>query len=428
MIKNIIAILFAYTSLFSAVISENIIFLQDDATSYINYSTTRTDYKEFNIRLKKGKDSLRKYLAPIIHSYPNDYRLNKQGVKYDLLTYFSNELSTLKVKKFKKGHLIKKGKIFKFKSWIKPKDSKKKHFGFAHNKNFYEFYYIWVLPKKYEFVKYSSNKLGKWKQKGNVLVYRGINVNDLTFEISYKISYKPYNLSDILSITGAKSVEEGKVAKGYKAQLNQKLKQDLTINLVCDGVAIDGVDMQCPKQITIPKGKMSIKFDINTIDDEFSETKETFSVRVDSIEPNEEINSLKITDKISSATTAIIDERFRYAPDNHTVYMQLSKNLTLKEGEVGSYSIDFSKNVVDDTIIKLDYYGSAIFDKDYSGVKELLIAKGEKSVSFNIEITKDSFNEAKEHFGFLIVDVQGSGFEDLRVKGNNTVITKILDR
>ena len=54
MLKKLLLFHLFVTALFSVVISENIIFLQDDATHYASYSTTRTDYKEFNIRLKKG--------------------------------------------------------------------------------------------------------------------------------------------------------------------------------------------------------------------------------------------------------------------------------------------------------------------------------------------------------------------------------------
>ena len=425
MLKKLLLLYIFVTASFSVVISENIIFLQDDATHYANYSTTRTDYKEFNIRLKKGKNSLRKYLAPIVHSYPDDYRLNKEDINYDMLTYFSDELSTLKIKKFKDGHISYINGIYTFSSWIRPVPQDK-HYGFWHNKKFYEFYYIWVLPKKYEFVAYKSNKIGKWKKRGNTLVYKGRNVNDLTFNISYKIRYQPHKLSDILTIFGTKSVQEGEVAKGYKAQLNTSLDSDLVINLVCDGIAQDGIDMQCPKQITIPKGKQSVTFKVKTIDDNLSEKNEFFNIRVDSIKPNKEVSYLRVDNKISSVNTYIYDEIFRYAPDEHTVYMSIKSQPTIKEGNSGKYSITLSQKAIDDTIIYLEYGGSAT-DKDYIPVKKLTIPKGKQSVNFTIKIKNDTIVELKEHFRFFISDVEGSGFEDLRIVGENSIITQILD-
>lgn len=193
---------FSYSAMAAEVIGERIIFLKEDGRSYLNYSTTRSDYPSYGLYYEKMKystldDALKQYM----YFYPNDYIWDDSSrPDHNLIWIQQGSYAALRQEKF--GNELKVGEdgLHTYSNWDGITKNANGHFGSWNSPdNFTQFVYVWVIPQKFEIVNFECNKEGEWVQRQNTIAYYGKNVNDLVFTIKYR----PRNMAtfDVLKNT-----------------------------------------------------------------------------------------------------------------------------------------------------------------------------------------------------------------------------------
>jgi len=173
------------------VISEKIIFLNDDGKAYVRYDTTRTSSPSYDIWFnKEHSQAPEQYLKDYLYIYPNDYKWDTSSqTGYDLMKISSGSYATLI-----QGELhseseinISEDGVYTYSNWDGKTRMADNHYG-VWNKpdNFSQLVYAWVFPQNFNIISYQSNRKGKWVKRNNTITYYGKNVNDLVFTIKYQ--------------------------------------------------------------------------------------------------------------------------------------------------------------------------------------------------------------------------------------------------
>lgn len=173
------------------VVSEKIIFLNEDGSHYVRYDTTRTGHPSYNIWFEKARQkSPEEHLKDYLYIYPNEYQWDTSSqAKYDLLRINSGSYATLVQGKLDPENEIKRGKdgVYTFSNWDGKTRTPENHYGIWNKPdNFSQLVYAWVFPQNFNIISYQSNRPGKWVKRNNTITYYGKNVNDLVFTIKYQ--------------------------------------------------------------------------------------------------------------------------------------------------------------------------------------------------------------------------------------------------
>lgn len=182
---GLLMLLLASNVFADAVVKETIIFLQEDGFNHLTYTTARTRGTSYDLYLDK-QEQLRDYL----YIYPNDYRYDKESdSQANILHFEQGDYATISPGDFRSKIKVSEDGVYRFSSWdgIKRSDG---YYGFWNQPDdFSQFVYVWVLPKNFEFISYKSNHPGDWVQRHNTLAYYGKNVNNLSFNIDYRLRF-----------------------------------------------------------------------------------------------------------------------------------------------------------------------------------------------------------------------------------------------
>ena len=173
------------------VISEKIIFLNDDGKAYVRYDTTRTSSPSYEIWFKK-ENSLNpeQYLKDYLYIYPDDYKWDiSSQTDYDLMKIDSGSYATLIQGELQNKTEINIGKdgVYTYSNWDGKTRMADNHYGIWNKPDeFTQLVYAWVFPQNFNIISYESNRKGKWVKRNNTVTYYGENVNDLVFTIKYQ--------------------------------------------------------------------------------------------------------------------------------------------------------------------------------------------------------------------------------------------------
>lgn len=162
---------------------ETLYFLNDDGKSYTSYATTRTDEESYEVFLPKGS-SLEAYL----YIFPNEYRWDTESSDVsDTLQFAQGSYALINQGAFNdKQVTIEDDGTYTLRSWDGTKEFND-HFGYWNDPDdFSNFAIAWVFPEHFELIDYRSNREGDWVQRGNALTFFGYDLNDVTFEMSYR--------------------------------------------------------------------------------------------------------------------------------------------------------------------------------------------------------------------------------------------------
>ena len=173
------------------VVSEKIIFLNDDGKAYVRYDTTRTSSPGYDIWFKKENSAApEKYLKDYLYIYPKDYKWDTSSqAGFDLMKIASGSYATLiQGKLHSKSEInISKDGIYTYSNWDGKTRMADNHYGIWNKPdNFSQLIYAWVFPQNFNVISYKSNREGKWVKRNNTITYYGKNVNDLVFTIKYQ--------------------------------------------------------------------------------------------------------------------------------------------------------------------------------------------------------------------------------------------------
>ena len=174
-----------------SVISEKIIFLNEDGKHYVRYDTTRTNHESYDIWFKKQKNpQLEEHLKDYFYLYPNEYKWDSTAqLDFDLMKIASGSHASLVQGKLDKGTEINIGNdgVYTYTNWDGKTLTPDNHYGIWNKPEaFSQLVHAWVFPRNFNIISYKSNREGKWVKRNNTITYYGSNVNDLVFTIKYQ--------------------------------------------------------------------------------------------------------------------------------------------------------------------------------------------------------------------------------------------------
>ena len=174
-------------------ISERIYFVQQDGRHALVYTTSRTDYKDYNIWFDEEEGyTPEDYLKDFLYLFPNNGEWSsapKPG--YQVLKLPNGNFASLEWADLEANGRLKvdSNGVYYYQNWDGEEKTPDGHFGLWNSPgNFEQIAYSWVFPDNLEPVSNVTNQEGEWVQRHNTVTYYGTNVNDLTFNIQYRPS------------------------------------------------------------------------------------------------------------------------------------------------------------------------------------------------------------------------------------------------
>ena len=225
---NLISLLLYFFLLSSAmalpVVSEKIIFLNEDGKHYVRYDTTRTNHKSYDIWFNKVKKlEPEKHLKDYLYLYPNVHQWDsKTQPDYDVMKIASGSYATLVQGELISNTEIKIGEdgVYTFTNWDGKTLTTDSHYGIWNKPDiFSDLVYAWVFPRNFNIISYKANQKGKWVKRSNTITYYGNNVNDLVFTIKYQPRSNPVYRELVKVLNKQKQVQLKQDAKGVKITL-----------------------------------------------------------------------------------------------------------------------------------------------------------------------------------------------------------------
>jgi flagellar motor protein MotB len=202
----------------SGAMSEQIYFLEDDGLHALVYTTSRTNYVNYNLWFsnKIGYDK-EDYISNFLYIYPKEYEWDTDSKNgFTLLKFPGRSFAGLERIELEPSLQVSNDGVFHFTNWRKRVETPEGHYGLWNNPdNFTKIAYTWVFPVTLEPVGYRANRPGEWVRKLNTITYYGSDVNDLVFDIIYQpSSHATYNrLRDNLSDEDVKITQDSSGVK-----------------------------------------------------------------------------------------------------------------------------------------------------------------------------------------------------------------------
>jgi flagellar motor protein MotB len=175
----------------SGVISEQIYFLEEDGRHALIYTTSRSDYSNYNMwfQNREGYET-EDYVKDFLYIHPNEYTwdtASKNG--YTLLKMHGRSFAGMERVELEAGLQVTEDGVYNFSNCRDKVKTPDGHYGLWNSPdNFKKISYSWVFPANLEPVEYKANREGKWVNRHNTITYYGSNVNDLEFQITYRPS------------------------------------------------------------------------------------------------------------------------------------------------------------------------------------------------------------------------------------------------
>ncbi len=175
----------------SGAISEQIYFLEEDGRHALVYTTSRSDYSQYNMwfQNREGYET-EDFVKDFLYIYPDDYTwdtASKDG--YTLLKLPGKNFAGLERIDLEAGLQVTEDGVYNFNNRRDKEKTPDGHYGLWNSPgNFKKIAYSWVFPINLEPFEYKANRKGEWVRRHNTITYYGSNVNDLEFQIIYRPS------------------------------------------------------------------------------------------------------------------------------------------------------------------------------------------------------------------------------------------------
>ncbi|WP_413699244.1 Calx-beta domain-containing protein [Psychromonas sp. KJ10-10] len=232
----------------------------------------------------------------------------------------------------------------------------------------------------------------------------------------------------IVSIAGPGTVVEGETTTDYTVTITEAPETDLTVTFNYTTTDADGNDYTAVSSVVILAGETTATFNIDTIDDNFAEGGEDFTVSIATVE-NGGLEDVRVSTTENAVTTSITDEVVPTDPDADTAIVSIAGPGTVVEGETTTdYTVTITEAPLSDLTVNFNYTTTDADGNDYTAVSSVVILAGETTATFNIDTIDDNFAEGSEDFTVSIATVENGGLEDVRVSTTeNAVTTSITD-
>jgi chemotaxis protein MotB len=172
-------------------ISERIYYIQQDGRHAMVYTTSRTDYSDYNLWFEAREDyTPEDYLKDFLYLFPKDGEWTddpKPG--YTVLKLPLGNFASLAWANLEDNNRLRVDDdgIYYYQNWDGQTRTPDGHYGLWNSPDAFEqIAYSWVFPENLEPVTYEANHEGEWVVRHNTITYYGEDVNDLTFNIQYR--------------------------------------------------------------------------------------------------------------------------------------------------------------------------------------------------------------------------------------------------
>lgn len=164
--------------------SETIYFLEPDGRGYLVERALRTAASSHRFYVDKaiGREDLR-------HVEPRDFGWDDRSREdLNVLSFDSGGFTVIFPGTLSAPHLDSVGGgEFLYRSWDGRKNADGR-FGIWYSPDdFDDFTYTWIFPDNIEPLSYRSNRDGEWVRRGNAVSFYARKVNNLTFELRYRV-------------------------------------------------------------------------------------------------------------------------------------------------------------------------------------------------------------------------------------------------
>ncbi|MCB1791650.1 MAG: thrombospondin type 3 repeat-containing protein [Gammaproteobacteria bacterium] len=167
------------------VVSETIYFLQPDGRSYLLERALRTAATNHRFYVDKSvhREDLR-------HVQPQQFDWDDRSrTDVNILSFDSGGFTVIYPGRFDDTQLTATGNgEWLFKSWDGHKNAQGRYGIWYAPDDYDAFTYTWILPDNIEPLSYESNREGNWVRRGNSVSFHAEQVNNLTFEIRFRVT------------------------------------------------------------------------------------------------------------------------------------------------------------------------------------------------------------------------------------------------
>jgi len=167
------------------VVSKTVYFLQPDGRSYLLERSLQTDASSHRFFVDKGisQDDLR-------HVEPKDFAWDDSSRDdLNILTFQAGGFTVIFPGTLAAPQLEEKaGGEFSYRSWDGRRNDDGRFGVWYSPDDFDRFSYTWIFPDNIELLSYTSNRDGDWIRRGNAVSFFASRVNNLTFELRYRVA------------------------------------------------------------------------------------------------------------------------------------------------------------------------------------------------------------------------------------------------
>jgi len=167
----------------AAVQSETIFFLQPDGRSYLIERSihSRSSTHRFHLDKHIELDDLR-------HVSPARFEWDDANAQFNSLSFDAGGFTIIYPDRFDASELQQdQDGVMHYKSWNGERDASGRYGYWYAPGQFDQFSYTWIVPDNIELLRYRSNQNGTWTRRDNAISFYAEQVNNLTFELSYRI-------------------------------------------------------------------------------------------------------------------------------------------------------------------------------------------------------------------------------------------------
>ena len=164
--------------------SETIFFLQADGRNYLLERSIHSDSPTHRFHVDKAVR-----LQDIRHISPARFEWDDQSdPEVNSLSFDAGGFTLIYPGQFQERELQRgEDGALHYKSWDGTRSAGGRYGYWYAPGQFDQFTYTWILPDNIELLRYRSNHQGTWTRRANAISFYAERVNNLTFEISYRV-------------------------------------------------------------------------------------------------------------------------------------------------------------------------------------------------------------------------------------------------
>ena len=165
------------------VVSENLVFLKENGSSYLLQRSMRTGNEKYNFHVDKHVG-----LDDFSYIDPNEYEWDDSSDQASNLLKFSRGSFTVMYPGDYGSRIsIDDNGVYTLNTWDGTVRDNGRFGMWNQPGNFSRFVQAWVIPEVFTILDYESNREGEWVERNNTLTFFGADVNDLSFKVRYRL-------------------------------------------------------------------------------------------------------------------------------------------------------------------------------------------------------------------------------------------------